>query len=594
MKKVIFLVLFFIVGFIHAQKETRSGEGLKDTLLFGSKRGVDFQEEKITVTDYKIISIDRDTTYLDTSLTIQKEYRYNYLRKDNFELLPFSNLGQTYNALAYTFRNENSMPLMGARSKHYNYMSVNDISYYHVPTPTTDLFFKTAMEQGQLLDAFVTLNTSRQLNFSIAYKGLRSLGKYQHILSSTGNFRFTANYLSKNNKYNLRLHFVGQDILNQENGGISNRSQFESGDPEFTNRARMDVYFQDAENMLRGIRYFVDQEYNLLRSKDSVRNTALRFGHRFVYETKYFDFKQQSANEYFGEAYTPQISDRARLQTMNNKFYIDAELPYLGKTTINASANYYNYYFNTIRIDQQGVIPNGLRDTELSLGAQWNKKIGNLSIQAQANQAIIGSMGGTQFFGNLLYRINDRNRFIAGVHATSQMPNFNFLLYHSDYKAYNWYNRNQFNKENRQGFQAELKSEDIFNASMELTNINNYTYFGVQPVIDDESVQVAPGQYSKSIQYLKLKINREFKLGKFALDNTIMYQKVGQEDPILNVPEFVTRNTLYFTDYLFKKAMYLQTGVTLNYFTEFYANSYNPLLGNFLFRIQKKSEIIQD
>lgn len=47
----------------------------------------------------------------------------------------------------------------------------------------------------------------------------------------------------------------------------------------------MDVYFQDAENMLRGIRYFVDQEYNLLRSKDSVRNTALRFGHRFVYET---------------------------------------------------------------------------------------------------------------------------------------------------------------------------------------------------------------------------------------------------------------------------------------------------------------------
>lgn len=159
MKKVIFLVLFFIVGFIHAQKETRSGEGLKDTLLFGSKRGVDFQEEKITVTDYKIISIDRDTTYLDTSLTIQKEYRYNYLRKDNFELLPFSNLGQTYNALAYTFRNENSMPLMGARSKHYNYMSVNDISYYHVPTPTTDLFFKTAMEQGQLLDAFVTLNT---------------------------------------------------------------------------------------------------------------------------------------------------------------------------------------------------------------------------------------------------------------------------------------------------------------------------------------------------------------------------------------------------------------------------------------------------
>jgi len=41
------------------------------------------------VTLYKIITVQNDTTYLDTTLTIQKDYKFNYLRKDNFELLPF-------------------------------------------------------------------------------------------------------------------------------------------------------------------------------------------------------------------------------------------------------------------------------------------------------------------------------------------------------------------------------------------------------------------------------------------------------------------------------------------------------------------------
>ena len=156
------------------------------------------------ISDYKIIAYNRDTTHFDTTLTIQKDYKYNYLRKDDFELLPFSNLGQTYNTLAHRFNTGGIYPQLGARAKHFNYMETEDINYYHVPTPLTELLFKTAMEQGQLLDAFITMNPSRQLNLSVAYKGLRSLGKYQHILSSTGNFRLTANYRSKNEKYRLR------------------------------------------------------------------------------------------------------------------------------------------------------------------------------------------------------------------------------------------------------------------------------------------------------------------------------------------------------------------------------------------------------
>ena len=114
---------------------------------------------------YEIISVDRDTTYVDTTLSMQKEYKFNYLRRDNFELLPFSNVGQTYNSLAYDFNRINLKPLFLAQSHHFNYMEIEDMKYYRVPTPLTELYYKTAFNQGQQLDAHFTISTSEQFNF---------------------------------------------------------------------------------------------------------------------------------------------------------------------------------------------------------------------------------------------------------------------------------------------------------------------------------------------------------------------------------------------------------------------------------------------
>src|SRR5690554_6795176 len=218
------------------------------------------KKEKPPIDYYKIISTDRDTTFVDTTLTIRRKYNFNYLRRDNFGLLQFSNVGQTYNSLTYSFDRLNLKPLFAAQSHHFNYKEIEDVNYYHVPTPFTELYFKTAYVQGQQLDAFFTVNTSPQFNFSIGYKGVRSLGKYQHILTSTGNFLFTANYHTLNKRYNARVHLASQDILNQENGGLndSSLSLFINNDSEFSDRGRLDVNFEDAENNLEGLRFYGD------------------------------------------------------------------------------------------------------------------------------------------------------------------------------------------------------------------------------------------------------------------------------------------------------------------------------------------------
>lgn len=297
-----FLTVFFYCG-VFAQnglnRPNRSGGGQR---LKSPSDTIGTNKKVAKITDYLIISHGNDTTYVDTTLTIKKDYKFNYLRRDNFGLMPFSNLGQTYNSLTYDFESTNLMPSFAARARHFNYMEIEDVNYYRVPTPLTELLYKSAFEQGQLADSFFTINTSPQFNFSIAYKGLRSLGKYQHILTSTGNFRFTANYQTKNKRYFVRTHIITQDLMNQENGGLQdddNVAYFESGDPEFLDRSILEVAFENAENILVGKRVYLDHKYYLLNKKDSLSTNQISIGHVMSFEDKYYEYDQSSANTTF-------------------------------------------------------------------------------------------------------------------------------------------------------------------------------------------------------------------------------------------------------------------------------------------------------
>ncbi len=169
----------------------------------------------------------------------------------------------------------------------------------------------------------------------------------------------------------------------------------------------------------------------------------------------------------------------------------------------------------------------------------------------------------------------------GGINISSRWPNYNYLLYQSDYINYNWYNLNNFDNINTQRVNFGIKSLKYLNADVEWSNIDNYTYFNLDNTTAEGVDVIRPNQFTGSLQYLKVKVQKEIKVGKFALDNTLMYQNVTGNENVLNVPSFVTRNTLYFSDRLFKKAMKLQTGITFNYFTKYNMNGYDPLLAEF-------------
>lgn len=588
-KYTIFFFCFLFCGFIYAQKTKRlqtiqssdsSSVGRKNT----SNKGLKNVDAKIDM--YKIISHKRDTTYVDTTLSIHKDYKFNYLRKDNFGLMPFSNIGQTYNSLSKDFTKTSILPIFGARARHFNYMEIEDINYYYVPTPLTELFFKTAFQQGQVLDAFFTVNTSPQFNLSIAYKGLRSLGNYQHILTSTGNFRITTNFHTKNNRYNLRAHVVTQDLLNQENGGIKDEDveNFESGEEEFIDRAVFDPQFENAENILRGKRFYLNHEYLLNKSIDSLSINRLIVGQIIQFEDKYYQFDQTRQNDFFGDAFINSIVDRTTLEDFSNRFYVNYNHKAIGNFQFNLDYNDYNYGYNSVTVLNDETLPNRIKGRTLSLGAKYEKKFDRLSVSGEVLANISGEFDGNTLMVNANYEFNDDLNIVALLKLNSSAPNFNYLLYKSDYVNYNWNNIDSFKNLNTRQLVFDVQSSKIININFDFTSIDNYTFFSESSL--EESVK--PFQSSEQINYLKIKASKEIKYGKFALDNTIMYQNVLNGDTILNVPELILRNTLYYSNHFFKKALFLQTGVTLNFFTEYNIDGYDPLLAEFYTQNQTK------
>ncbi|WP_025743803.1 putative porin [Aquimarina pacifica] len=589
-KNILLLVILLSVPVAWSQDRNRdtdfdeNKEGAKE--FKSLRRSKDDEKEKPPITDYKIIDIKNDTTYVDTTLSIQKDYKFNYLRRDHFELMPIHNVAQTYTSLAKRVERDHLLPLFGARARHFNFMEADDIRYYNVPSPLTELYFNTTFEQGQQLDSFITINTSPQLNLSIAYKGVRSLGKYQHALTSTGNFRATASYFTKNERYRVRTHFVSQDLLNEENGGLSQTGLNEylgvtGEDDEFSDRGAITVNFEDAESTLFGKRYYLNHEYAFIKKTDST-STGLSFGHILDITDKKFLFNQSAVeySELFGEAYeSDAIADRVALEDFSNHLFLDFTNKWLGHFRIKGGNSNYNYGYSSLLIQTDDLgnditITNRIKGDIYSVGGEYQNSFKGFQVFADGMTIVSGDFTGNYLNAGAGYQLNEKYKAETIISSNSVAPNYNFLLYQSDYVNYNW--QNDFENTETQKLQVNVEANQIAKIEASYSIINNYTYF----TKDADSITI-PTQATGNIDVLKVKLTNGVKFWKFGLDNTFMYQKVDGGDFVYNVPEFVTRNSLYYQDEWFKKAMFLQTGVTLRYFTSYTADGYDPILSEF-------------
>ena len=563
-----------------------------DSLMskFGGKSTRLNKNPDAKIQDYLIITRQNDTVIIDTSLTIEKYHKINFLRKDDFELIPFSNTGVAYNTLSFS-ANNSIKPKMGASNKYISYKSVDDIVYYDLPTPFTELMYRSVFEQGQLLDATYSVNTSRQFNFSISRKGLRSLGNYQNFLSNSSNFSFTTNYFSKNKKFKLRTHYTNQKLFSEQNGGISDSdiSSFENGDNQFLDRGVFDPNFENAHNEFLGKRFYSDQSYKL-KEKDSLISTGLELFNSISLEEKKYKFQQNTSNEFFGNSFEPQeINDKIFLNTFNLESGFILESDSYGKFNLGLRYTAERYFMENFQIDQYVDNSQEINSKTTFFRGSYSNQISKIKLYFNTENFIFGDNKSNSISSALVFNLKNDNSLIFKYNLYSVAPNYNTLIYRSNYENYNWDNEFDNSVTNSIKFRIELKN--ILDLDVDLISVKKHIQFerfAIENLDGSFDYSITPVQYSEDLEVLKFKLARKINFGKFSIDSKLLLQKTLSND-ILNLPELVSRNTFYYSTDMFKKALYLQTGFGVKYFSSFYMNGYDPLLSELY--VQNEKEI---
>ena len=570
------------------------------------------KKDSITFKDYKIFYEDGTSKNIDTTLSISKDYTFNFLRKDMFELLSFANVGHTYNKLSYNLYDFYRLPQVGAKGKHYHYYEKEDIGYYNVPTPFTEMFAKSTFEQGQILDFLLSINLTPEYNFTIAQKGYKSLGKYLGTRSRGNQIRFSSNFKSKDNKTIWRFHLTSQNIFNKENGGLSsediyffeqapnyfeldndgNRILNEDGSYKmvyydgYLDRSRLGSIIL-SESSLYSKRFFSHLERTILKIKE---NDLVSVGYKFTHEYKKFEYQDPQGSIVFGDFVGENlILDRQRFLKKEHEIFTKIDLKKVGKFEIGFNNISWINKFKQIE-DSTSNLPSDLSIDQKILSTDWKKSFGNYNFHFNYNK----SLEDEYVFNSILFELNGeilKNLYVDFKSSVFEnTPNFNYILFNSTYSKYNWYNDNLKNQKVRTA-SINLSYNDLLKISGEYSEIDNYTYFKetaneLTGEIENKRFAVVE-QENSQIKYFKIRLDSKINIGKFSLINTGLFQKKEQEIDLgeyltLNVPEWVTRNTLMFSSDIFNNSLYIQTGITFNYFTKFFADYYNPLLSEFV------------
>ena len=574
--------------------------------------------DEVTVSDYKIMYLDGTEKVVDTSLSLEGEYTFNFLREDYFEYLPLPNMGEGFNKLGYNFHDQPFTPQMGARVKHFGYFEKEDVPYYEVPSAYTELFFKSTFQQGQFLDTSLAINTSPKFNIAVSFRGFRSLGKYVSALSRSRQFRLSTQYQTYNQRYRLRMHQTTQSLENQVNGGLTNDSVYffenapnyveadESGNPVLDEDGNEQIVFYDgfldrnrlgtqiqADNVLEGKRYFMEHRYQMLPVAKDTTAYKMAVGYSASLENKKYKFNQNRPGAYFFENYeVSNVRDSTSFNTLENKLYIQYKDKALGQFQLDLYHHNWDYTLGPNEYEKDTLLSNQIKASQLAAQARWQKDLFGITTSAMGYQSLNKDYA-TQALALDVKRPLVKDILLgASYRYRSQPLNFNFYLAESDYKMYNWDNTHLENQQfnTRSVFISHPKWGRI---QGEWTSIDNFTFLNNTTRLRDlnKKFSVEVLQTDKKIDYFKARLDQRIDFGNFSWVNNVQYQKVNQEEdpdailsgPIaLNVPEWLIRSTLMLTSSIFNKALLFQTGATFVFFTDYYADQYNPLLAEFV------------
>ena len=465
-------------------------------------------------------------------------------------------------------------------------MNVQSATFYNTKTAYSNLNYTTGGTNYRDEDHFKFLftgNANKRLNIGTTLDYIYARGEYANQAAKRFAGSLFGNYNGKH--YSATALLSTNNLDNYENGGLKNTTginplglataDIETNIVGYANYKMNQIFYNQ--------QYSIGIERPIRINEDSVRMEYVpvtRFAHTFKFtdaRKRYFELNPEKAfydTTYYyikrsNGAYK-ETNDTSALKTFSNTFSVSMEEEFNKWMKFGLTA----YVENEI---QQFTFN---EDTLINKMLKSNTKVGGILSKQRGQLFRYSVLGEIDLLG---YKIgdflldgkvggyfklwNDSISMVATGFMRSDEPSY--FLQHYQSNHFRW--DNNFKKIYRTNiggtFSIPTRS---FSLNIGIENITQFIYFDTKAL---------PAQFSGNVQVLAANLKQDFHVGKFALENNVVFQ-LSTQPGILHLPRFTFYENLYFHDIWFD-VLSVQLGANLRYNSEYYAPAYMPATGQF-------------
>ena len=458
-------------------------------------------------------------------------------------------------------------------------MNVKSATFYNTKTPYSNIDYNTGgttFRDEDHIKFLFTANANKKLNFGTTLDYIYATGEYKDQSSKRFSGSLFGSYLGKH--YSATGFVATNNMSNYENGGtrdsiLINPEGIATKDIQtrllgYSNYKQNQIYYNH--------QYSVGFERAVRINEDSVRMDYVPVT-RFAHTIKLDDVRKRyyepiTDTTFYKNTYFPKIqtNDSSALQTLTNTVSISLVeefnkwMPFGLTAFVENEIQRYTFNKDTL-IDK-------MYQSTTKIGGVLSKQRGQIfKYNILGELSLIGYKAGNfRLEGNVggFFKLwNDSISLVANGFVRNESASYFLQHYESNHFIWN----NDFSNIYRTHIGGTFSIPTrLFSLNVNVENVTKYIYFNSDAL---------PTQYSGNIQILAANLKQNFHVGKFWLENNVVYQ-VSSQQSLLPLPALTLYHNLYYDDIWFK-VLSMQVGVNVRYHSAYYAPSYMPATGQF-------------
>ncbi|MEY4876281.1 MAG: hypothetical protein RL708_1430 [Bacteroidota bacterium] len=556
--------------------------------IFAQKQhGVLLKTDSSIISSHGFASPER-LIYLDTTLNNFHQFHPAYQQFKTPFYFDIGNLGQPI----YTYNQKLNTPFgFNFQKPEYEALrfDMNQMQLYNTYNKVySELYYTMALKSESMLDAHHSQRLTKNISFDGRYRYINADGIYLNQATKIHNLFLNTSIVSNNERYHSQIGFLVNRISFQENGGTTMDSVYEQS---YINKNVVPTVLTSESSKVKEDTWQLNNSYDFGKKWTKKISDTLTLHHyvpfyRLQHSVKFDNHYRTSKDGNFdslhynalpfstmGDTFNYQmvvhtISNNFTFSILGNSKILNDSIILQRPFVFDISAEHqiikvknYNYNLDTSNINFHA-----------SLRSNYALCKHKLSGEATLDYSATGyNKGNYKFLGFVSYNFLPKNIFYALAVSQNFTANYSTMNFSSRYFSVVNVLPSTHHQQMKIGYK-QLKYKFSIEYSYSVWDKYNYITNGFNAAtINNATVSI-------------ITFEKDFAFKKFHFNNILQVNNQNQTKTIF--PKWMYSGQVYYQNFVFKKAMFMQIGLQLNSYEKYYAPYFMPVADNFYYQNQ--------